>query len=311
MYKYKHPQPIELKLIGDEGFQLREKAASYIAENENRTGAQRGSLSEQSYGALAEIVIRNKLGMPEINPESHPLGFDILLPSGVKIDIKCRGGEKPFLEEYVGLDGLPREAKHNFFARQLYENKLDADAYVMTHLTRPKTPAGASVLPGSKRQRKWALYICGWVSKERVVREGVYLPPGAISERGREWFAYRAQEIEFYNRNLNGFAELKDLVKIESSDVAIDAKRKGDLNLTRVDTLRIAYDLVGRGILQKEHLDFIRKEMKLETEVSSFLHSNQSLHVVKWLYEKGVITQKQYVEICERLPEVKFAGLGK
>ena len=30
--------------------------------------------------------------MPEINPEDHPLRYDILLPSGIKVDVKCRGG---------------------------------------------------------------------------------------------------------------------------------------------------------------------------------------------------------------------------
>src|SRR3989344_5501730 len=302
MYKYHHPKPIEVKLIGEEGFKLRQKAAEYLAVHENHTGAQRANTDRQGYGLLAEMVIRGGLQMPEFNPEDHPLGHDIQLPSGVKVDIKCRGGEKPFLEIYEGGDGLPRESKHNFFARQLHQENLDADIFVMTHLLRPKPPT----LPGTKRQKKWILYICGWISKKRVLREGVYLPPGAISERGREWFAYRAHEVEFYNKNLNGFDRLEDLLKIEPEDIAVDAKRKGDLNLTRVDTLRTAYDLAGRGILQKEHLNYIRNEMKLESEVSSFLHVNQSLHVLKWLHEKGVITDQQYAKMCERLPEVKF-----
>ena len=311
MYGYKHPKPLEISLAGQEGFALRQKAANYLAENENITEAQRGSLSEQSYGAVAEFVIRNKLGMSDINPEGHPLGYDILLLSGVKMDVKCRGGEKPFLEEYKGGDSLPRESKHNFFARQLYDGKLDTDIYLMTHLRRAKPKRGELIFPGTRLQRSWVLYVCGWISKKRVLREGVYLPPGAISERGREWFAYRAHEVEFYNKNLNGFDRLEDLLKIEPEDIAVDAKRKGDLNLTRVDTLRTAYDLAGRGILQKEHLNYIRNEMKLESEVSSFLHVNQSLHVLKWLHEKGVITDQQYAKMCERLPEVKFTGLGK
>lgn len=310
MYKYRHPKSIDINLSGDEGFRIRQKAADFILEHQNKTGAQRGSVSEQSYGALAEIVIRNQLNMHEVNPDDHPLGYDILLPSGVKIDVKCRGGEKPFLEEYMGLDGLPRESKHNFFARQLYDDNLNADAYVMTHLMRPKTPAGAPVLPGTKRQRKWILYVCGWVSKKRVLREGVYLPPGAISERGREWFAYRAHEIEFYNRNLNGLESIADLLKIEFEDVELDADKKGDLNLTRVDTLRIGYDLVGRGVLQQKHLDYIKNEMRLDGEVSPFLHSNQSIHVLKWLLEKKVITPQEYSEMTQKIPETKFEGFS-
>ena len=307
MYKYSHPRPIVIPLTGEDGLQLRQKVAAYIAANPNTTGAQRGSVSEQSYGAAAEIVIRNHLGLHD-KPSEHPLGYDLLLPSDVKIDVKCRGGEKPFLEEYVGLDGLPRESKHNFFARQLYDDKLDVDAYVMTHLMHPKMKPGVPVFPGTKRQQKWALYVCGWVSKKRVLREGVYLPPGAISERGREWFAYRAHEIEFYNRNLNGFKSLPDLLKVEPSDVEEDADKKGDLNLTRVDTLRIGYDLVGRGILNQNHLDYIKKEMKLATEVNPFLHPNQSAHVLKWLLEKKVITTKEYDVMIKKIPETIFEG---
>jgi len=96
------------------------------------------------------MVIRNKLGMPEINPEDHPLGYDLLLPSGIKVDVKCRSGELAFKEEYESNDGIAREAKHNFFARQMYDERLDADIYVMTHL---ETPSKRE-LPGTTRQRK-------------------------------------------------------------------------------------------------------------------------------------------------------------
>lgn len=138
MYTYHHPTPIVVKLIDALGFELRQKAADYIAANQNRTGAERGSSEEQGFGALAEMVIRNKLQMPEINPEDHPLGYDFLLPSGVKVDVKCRGGKWPFKEMYESNDGIAREAKHNVFARQLYDENLDADIYLMTHLETPK-----------------------------------------------------------------------------------------------------------------------------------------------------------------------------
>ncbi len=312
MYKYVHPKPIEISLSGKDGFKLRETAATYIAKNPNITGAQRGSIAEQSYGALAEIVIRHHLGMPEINPEDHPLGYDIGLPSGVKVDVKCRGGEKPFLENYMGGDSLPRESKHNFFTRQLHAENLDADVYVLTHLRRPKVVANQPLLPGSARQRIWTLYVCGWVSKSRVLREGVYLPPGAISERGREWFAYRANETEFYNKNLNGLSQIGDLLKIDAADVIEDQEKMGDLNLTRVDTLRIGYDLLGRGILLKKHLDYIRETTNLGAEAGSFLHANQSHHVLKWLLENKVVSKSEYTEMAQKLPpEINFTGLGE
>ena len=111
MYKYNKPKPIVIKLIDVEGCELRQKAFQYISDNRNITGAERGSSEQQGFGALAEIVVRNKIGMPDINPSDHPVGYDILLPTGVKVDVKCRGGELPFQEEYMSDDNIPR----NFF----------------------------------------------------------------------------------------------------------------------------------------------------------------------------------------------------
>ena len=86
----------------------------------------------------------------------------------------------------------------------------------------------------------------------------------------------------------------------------MDEEKKGNLNLTRVDTLRIGYDLVGRGVLQQKHLNYIKNEMHLDGEVSPFLHSNQSIHVLKWLLEKEVVTSQEYSEMMKKIPETKF-----
>ncbi len=305
MYKYHHPKPITIKLTDELGFDLRQKAAEYITKNQNITGAERGSKEEQGFGALAEMVIRNKLGMPEVNPEDHPLGYDILLSSGVKLDVKCRGGALPFKEEYESNDGITREAKHNFFARQIYDEQLDTDIYLMTHLETPKNRE----LPGTARQRKWTLYICGWASKKRVAREGVYLPRGSLTEQGRTWFTYRGQEIEFYNRNLNGLSKIKDLLEIEQTDVKKDKNHIGDLNLTSVDALRIAYDLIGRGILSQKHLEFIKKETGLSKIVKPILHSNQYFHLLNWLKEKGILSEDEIEEARKILQEEPYSGI--
>lgn len=305
MYQFRPPVPIVIKLTDELGLQLRQKAAEYIAANQNKTGAERGSKDEQGFGALAEIVIRNKLGMSEVNPENHPLGYDILLPSGVKVDVKCRGGSLPFKEKYESNDGIPREAKHNFFARQLHDIKLDTDMYVMTHL---ETPSKRE-LPGTKRQRKWVLYVCGWVSKERVAREGVYLPRGSLTEQGRTWFTYRGQEIEFYNRNLNGLETVPDLLTVEQTDVEKDKTRTGDLNLTSVDATRIAYDLIGRGVLSEKHVAFIQKELGLSDVVKPILHPNQYFHLLKWLEGKGELTEKEMERANKILKEELFEGI--
>lgn len=305
MYKYYLPHPIIVKLTDELGFRLRQKTAEYIAANQNRTGAERGSRDEQGFGALAEMVIRNKLGMPEINPEDHPLGYDLLLPSGIKVDVKCRGGALPFKEEYESSDGIAREAKHNFFARQMYDERLDTDIYVMTHL---ETPSKRE-LPGTTRQRKWILYICGWVSKERVANEGVYLPRGSLTEQGRTWFTYRGQEIEYYNRNLNGLKTVEDLASLDPSDVEEDRSHKGDLNLTSVDAVRIAYDLIGRGILSEKHLAFVQKEIGLTKIVKPILHSNQYFHLLNWLKGKGVLNDSEIEKARQIFQEEPYSGI--
>ena len=128
------------------------------------------------------------------------------------------------MEKYTSSDGIPREAKHNLFARQVFDNRLDTDIYLMTHLERPKP----GTLPGTSRQRKWKLYVCGWVSKGRAKREGVYLPRGSLTERGISgWFPYRGQEIEFYNKNLNGISAVEELFELTKEDVGQDEKRLG------------------------------------------------------------------------------------
>lgn len=305
MYTYHPPKPIILKLTDDAGFDLREQAAKFVEENKNKTGAERGSLEEQGFGALAEMVIRNHLGMPEINLSNHSVTYDILLPTDVKVDVKCRGGTLPFKEEYLSSDGLPREAKHNFFARQIFDDNLDTDIYVMTHLETPSN----RILPGTKRQRKWILYVCGWVSKKRVVREGVYLPRGSLTEQGRTWFTYRGQEIEFYNKNLNGLSSLNDLLKIEKTNVKKDEARKGDLNLTSVDAIRIAYDLIGRGILKVKHIDFLKKKTGITQIVKPILHTNQYFHLLKWLKENGQLTDKEYKNAEKIMKQEQYTGI--
>lgn len=304
MYKYHPSTPIEIRLTDENGFTLREKAAKYL-ESTITKGAEKGSKEEQGFGLLAELVIRSKIGFPEIKEKDHPLGFDILLPSGLKIDVKCRGGVLPFKEMYMGEDGIGREAKHNFFARQLYDSKLDADIYLMTHLERPADPS----LPGTKRQRKWILYVCGWISKERVLREGVYLPRGSITEQGRTWFPYRGQEIEFYNRNLNGLADIKDILLLDGRDLDEDKKKEGDLNLTSVDALRIAYDLVGRGVLEEKHVEFIKQKLSLTRSVSSILHPNQYFHLVHWLKNLNQVGDRELAKLAKVMAKKDFEGI--
>ena len=137
----------------------------------------------------------------------------------------------------------------------------------------------------------------------------MYLPRGSLSERGRNWMQYRGQEIEFYNRNLNGLNDINDLLNIEPADVEKDMAHKGDLNLTSVDAVRIAYDLIGRGVLTKEHLTFIQREIGLEKIVKPILHANQYFHLLNYLKEKSIITDAEIEKARQILQEEPYSGI--
>ena len=307
MYKYALPKPIVVPLSGSDGFELRKKAVEFV-ERVRVTGAESGNEQEQTYGVLAQLVIRKMLGMPLDPPEDQSKGFDIILPSGIKVDVKCRGGTKPFQEKYMGSGDLEREAKHNFFARQIWNDRLDSDIYVMVHLESPKAPRGKkTALPGTLRQRKWKLYICGWVSKDRVKKEGVYLPRGAITERGNEWFAYRGHEIEFYHRHLNGFSDIKELLAIDKKDVQEDGEKSIGLHLTSIDAIRIALDLVGQGVLEKDIVDFLKENLEINKKIPTIMHSNQYHHLLRWLKDKGKIKDKDIKELSKIMQEVAYS----
>ena len=121
MYKYCLPKPILINLTGEEGFELRKKAAEFV-KNIKVKNIEAGSEEEQTYGVLAEMIIRNELNLPELNLDNREFGWDIKLPLGVKLDIKCRGGTKPFQEEYEGSGGLNREALRK--GKDLFEQAI-------------------------------------------------------------------------------------------------------------------------------------------------------------------------------------------
>lgn len=305
MYTTVAPKPIEIELSTPQGLALRQKAAQYLTDHPNTTGAERGTMERQGYGALAEIVIREQLGLEPIKAEDHPMAYDLILPSGIKVDVKCRGGNKPFLESYESADGIPREAKHNFYARQIHDTDLDADVFLMTHLMTPKNGS----LPGSSKQRKWKLYICGRVPKARVKREGVYLSRGAITERANSWFVYQGQEIEFYHRYLNGLVKLSDILKLDGADAKTDAAKVGNLHLTLADAVRIATDMVGRGILSEGQLDAVKSELGIETSVKPILNPNQYFHLLEWLKMKGYADDRNLKKLESEMKREDFVGI--
>ncbi|MCL5019651.1 MAG: hypothetical protein M1426_04135 [Patescibacteria group bacterium] len=310
MYKYTLPHPIVIDLgynsiTKDLGYRFRNDALEFVTNNKSK-GAQAANDDRQGYGILAEIVIRARLNLPTINDDPHPVSYDILSKKGVKIDIKCRGGEKDFEEGYLGEDGFLREAKHNLFARQLFDKNLDSDVFLLTHL---KHPYKKSSLPGGLKDRSWKLYVCGWISKKRVLREAVYVPPGGISEQGNRWFPYQYQNIEVFNKCLNGFSRLEEILELESKDVQEDGDKSLGLHMTSVDSYRIIADLVGRSILDKKVLEFVENLNTLTDSVKPFLHPNQYFHLMRWLQMKGQVSPSQVKKLRKIITEKKFEGL--
>ena len=307
MYKYTLPKPIIVPLYGEEGFDLRIRAVDFV-ENVRIKGIEAGNEQEQTYGILAQMIVRKTLGMPLEPPEDQDKGFDLILPSGIKVDIKCRGGSLPFQELYNGSGGIKREAKHNFFARQIWDERLDTDIYLMTHLETPKPPKGQkTALPGTLRQRKWNLYICGWVSKTRVKKEGVYLPIGSITEQGNKWFPYRGHEIEFYNQHLNGLSDIKDFLAIDKKDIEEDEKKSMNLHLTSVDAIRIAIDMVGQGVLEKDVVEFLKDKLGIKANIPTIMHPNQYYHLLKWLKDNHKISDDEIKKLSKIMQEKAYS----
>jgi len=128
-------------LNGPDGLGLRQQALAE-AEAALRSGGESGNIDQQATGKLAEIVLR-KLVPAVADPAD--LGHDFILPTGLRVDSKCRGGEQPFERAYFAAPQRhPREAKHNFDAGQIFGGdvtrggrKGNADIYVLSHLQRP------------------------------------------------------------------------------------------------------------------------------------------------------------------------------
>lgn len=306
MYTYVKPIPIIIQLNDSNGYSLRKKASDFIKQWKSK-GRESGSQEEQSYGILAEMTIRDVLKLPDKTLED-PISYDIRLPSGVKVDVKCRGGVFPFKELYEGKGGIFREAKHNLWARQLLVDHPHCDMYLLTHLQTPKKIKGKSTLPGTKRQKTWFLYVCGWVSTERAKKEGVYLPPGSLTEQGQKWFPYRAHEVEYYHHNLNGLKDITDLNLLDSNDIKKDADKTGSLNLTSIDALRITIDLIGRGILDKDKYSIIQEKLNINDNIPPFFHPNQYFHLIRWLISQEIASINELTELEKIMKEEIYEG---
>lgn len=285
MYNFFQPKPLEYKPTYEERLEA--------AENVKRrklTGRDVGSFDNQCEGELTEIIVRKLLGL-QPKTLKDGLSFDFMLGE-VKWDAKTRGGKMPFSLCYSHEDGNAREAKHNIYTRQLDNENSTAEAFLFANLRMCNKRKGENAFPGSKRQRNWMLYICGWASVERIKRDSVKLYPGSISERGNRIMVYKGENSEFFNHNLNGFSNLynfpTEIKNITMDDVLEDAKKESPHpNSTKVDLQRIADEQHGKGHITKKEYQSVKKVLALEN-VSSLFHENQICEFYRWLNIEGI-----------------------
>ena len=319
-YPYAVPKPLIIELNGPDNIEIRKRANDYIEENWNQGQMFNSVMSNErkseeqkkleiKKGMLAQMVVRNAVGLEEID-DNQPLHTDMKNQHGVIMDIKMEGITIAFQEEYGGSGGVKREAKHNFYARQLHDPNLQAtDIFINTRFRTGDTFPGS----GRRNETKWVLWICGWVSKKRVIKEGVLIPRGGITEQGQKFFDYRSHNVEFYQHALNGIVDLREWFKnLTNDDVRIDEQKDPNATpqCTTADRQRILGSLVSRGILSYDKFISINDKI-LELKdvfVPPILHDNHTIRYVKHLIHIGVLDESvlskmQIAKIHETKPQ--------
>lgn len=309
---------IYVDLNGRQHVQTRKEVDEYVEANwarlkENFSLAKNQSESnkklEVKRGFLAQYAVRKAAGLSGIESDDPDLAADLINSHGLKMDVKTENIDIEFKTEYAGSGGIMRGTKHNFYARQLFDPNLKStDLYIITRLqTSAKFPG-----TGSPNEKRWRLWICGWVSKQRVIQEGVLIPRGGISERGHKFFDYRSHNYEFYQHALNELdGHLKDwFMKITRDDVTHDSSKNpyDTRQCTTADGQRIIGDLLTRQIITRPQYDSINRYLGLEGKhVPPILHTNHTVRFVRHLVnierlDEGILAKLEQNGIRETLP---------
>lgn len=254
---------------------------------------------EVKKGFLAEYVIRDQMGLIGFDPDNSDYSADMINPHGLRIDIKTEGVKFDFKEEYVGSGQIPRQAKHNFHPRQLYDPNLAAtDLFLVTRLRTGDRFPGT----GRATEKRWSLWVCGWVSKKRVMREGVLIPRGGITEQGSKFFDYRSHNVEFYQFALNKITDLKEWFNtIDGEALREDESRDPDdtQQCTNADAQRIASDLLAKDVITRKQFYDINQYLGLrDKHVPSILDNNLTIRFIRYLVKREVLENN----IMEKLP---------
>lgn len=291
---------ISIDLNGKQNLKIRVDVDEYVEGNWDeikgnfsraRNQSEPSKKLEIKKGLLAQYAVRMAAGLKGIEDPDSDLAADLTNPHGLKMDVKTENIDIEFQTEYAGSGDIMRSAKHNFHARQLFDPNLKStDLYIITRLrTGNKFPG-----TGSAAEKRWRLWICGWVSKRRVIQEGVLIPRGGITERGHKFFDYRSHNYEFYQHALNDIdGDLKKwFVGINKNDVMRDTEKNPDntRQCTTADAQRIIADLLTRQILTRRQYDTINAYLGLkEVHIPPILHANHTVRFVRHLVSLGYL----------------------
>jgi len=102
---------------------------------------------------------------------------------------------------------------------------------------------------------------------------------------------------------------LADLLKLQPDDVKIDAEKTGNLHLTSADAIRITSDLIGRGILNPDYLEIVKRELNVTLPVKPILHPNQYYHLLDWLSAKGHVTTSEAEKLQAMMKREGYTGI--
>jgi len=125
-----------------------------------------------------------------------------------------------------------------------------------------------------------------------VIREGVLIPRGGITERGNKFFDYRSHNYEFYQHALNAInGDIKKwFMEINRNNVVHDAAKNPDSTrqCTTADGQRIIGDLLTRKIITRQQYDNINAYLGLQdVHIPPILHTNHTVRFVKHLVTLG------------------------
>ncbi len=139
------------------------------------------------------------------------------------------------------------------------------------------------------------------MSKKRVMREGVLIPRGGITEQGSKFFDYRSHNVEFYQFALNKITDLEKWFNTTDRE-ALREDESRDPNdtqqCTNADAQRIASDLLAKDVITRRQFYDINKYLGLQDRhVPSILDNNLTIRFIKYLVKRDVLES----DIVEKL----------